>query len=129
MNFSRSWKNAGFIKSTEKGLLVCGWEERNSTLIRAWENGKKGGRPKKRNSLKKNPRVNPQENPQVNPQDTHGGPDKIRLDKSRGVTNSYVEKNSTSEELFEPKETQSEKFPSPTEILNQIWPLATKTDA
>ena len=40
--------DCGFIEETENGVIICGWEERNSSLINAWNNGKKGGRPKSR---------------------------------------------------------------------------------
>lgn len=63
---------SGFIRRDGESLEVCNWDEYNSSLIAAWENGKRGGRPKK-----------PKGNPGVNPAVTHGVTDKRGLDKSR----------------------------------------------
>lgn len=57
----------------EDGYLVAHeWDEVNASLIAAWSNGGKGGRPKKPTG---NPRVNPESNP-VNPRLTHGVTDR-----------------------------------------------------
>jgi|DEB19_MinimDraft_2_1074335.scaffolds.fasta_scaffold21009_2 hypothetical protein len=66
-------------------ITVTGWAEKNSALLAAWENGHKGGRPKK------NPPATKTE-PIENPTETHGIPmdnppltqtKPIRVDKSR----------------------------------------------
>lgn len=36
---------SGFIRRDVSLLIVCNWDEYNSSLIAAWENGKRGGRP------------------------------------------------------------------------------------
>ena len=57
----------------EDGYLIAHqWDEVNASLIAAWSNGGKGGRPKKPTG---NPRVNPESNP-VNPRLTHGVTDR-----------------------------------------------------
>ena len=50
---------AGFIAREGLVLTAVGWDEYNASLIANWENGKKGGRPKKQPS---------------NPSETHGFP-------------------------------------------------------
>lgn len=37
---------SGFIRRDGQVLVVCGWSEYNASLVAAWSNGKKGGRPK-----------------------------------------------------------------------------------
>lgn len=72
---------SGFVETLDDGeLYVRGWDEYNAQLIANWENGKKGGRPKKG----KQPDVNPSEThglPIDNPSETHQEP--IRVDRSR----------------------------------------------
>lgn len=38
---------SGFVRRDGTDLVVCNWDEYNSSLIAAWNNGKKGGRPQK----------------------------------------------------------------------------------
>ena len=61
-----------FCRSEDGHLIAHEWDEVNASLIAAWSNGGKGGRPKKPTG---NPRVNPESNP-VNPQITHGVTDR-----------------------------------------------------
>lgn len=80
---------AGFIERDGETIKVIGWAEKNASLIAAWENGGRGGRPKKK------PTDNPQETHGLamgNPAVTHGQPMEnptltqtkpIRVDKSR----------------------------------------------
>ena len=69
---------SGFIRRDESLLIVLGWDQYNAKLIANWENGARGGRPKK-------PNANPTETQlgigltQTKPI----GVDKIRLDKTR----------------------------------------------
>lgn len=63
----------GFIERDGSALVVVGWAEHNANLCAAWENGKKGGRPK---NPDENPRDNPSDNPSDNPRDTGRTPDK-----------------------------------------------------
>lgn len=61
---------SGFIRRNPDGvMLVCGWDEYNSSLIAAWKNGKRGGRPPQNGPEKPsdNPRVYPGDNPRVSP--------------------------------------------------------------
>jgi hypothetical protein len=61
-----------FCRSEDGHLIAHEWDEVNASLIAAWSNGGKGGRPKKPTG---NPRVNPESNP-VNPRLTHGVTDR-----------------------------------------------------
>jgi len=61
-----------FCRVEDGYLIAHQWDEVNASLIAAWSNGGKGGRPKKPTG---NPRVNPEPN-QVNPQLTHGVTDR-----------------------------------------------------
>lgn len=36
---------SGFVRREERDLIVCNWDEYNSSLIASWNNGRKGGRP------------------------------------------------------------------------------------
>jgi hypothetical protein len=68
-----------FCRVEDGYLIAHQWDEVNASLIAAWSNGGKGGRPKKPTG---NPRVNPEPN-QVNPQLTHGVTDRVdREDKT-----------------------------------------------
>ncbi len=71
---------AGFVaRGDAQELIVCGWAEHNAQLVAAWDNGKKGGRPKK------NP-TETQRLPNGNPTQTGSKPireDKRREDKRR----------------------------------------------
>ncbi len=42
-----SLATSGFVRREGKVLIVVGWDEYNSSLIAAWNNGTKGGRPPK----------------------------------------------------------------------------------
>lgn len=57
--FEQALTDAGFIERDGKEIIVVGWADQNAALIAAWENGAKGGRPKK---------------PIQNPEETHGKP-------------------------------------------------------
>ena len=61
-----------FCRVEDGYLIAHQWDEVNASLIAAWSNGGKGGRPKKPTG---NPRVNPESNP-VNPPITHGVTDR-----------------------------------------------------
>jgi hypothetical protein len=82
--FEDAMVSAGFISREGKAITVLGWEEYNASLIAAWNNGGKGGRPKKEPT--ENPRVNPQDNPQKTQGEPTGEPiggDEIGVDEKR----------------------------------------------
>ena len=69
---------SGFVRRSEDGQTeVVGWDEYNAKLLANWENGAKGGRPKK---ARNNP-TETQRKPNDNPPVTHAEP--IRVDRSR----------------------------------------------
>ncbi len=81
--FEAALIEAGFLAREGNTIKVLGWAEKNASLIAAWENGAKGGRPKK----------NPDEThgkPTGNPAATQGEPDANpgETDKSREDKNS-----------------------------------------
>ena len=64
-----------FISRSGDSVTVIGWDEHNATLVANWNNGKKGGRPKK---------TKPMDNPSIThglPMDNPSRTDKIGLDK------------------------------------------------
>lgn len=73
--------DAQFIKRNGAFIQVLGWAEKNAYLVNSWENGSKGGRPKK---APREPAENPPEThglPVGNPQRTQTEP--IREEKRR----------------------------------------------
>jgi hypothetical protein len=73
--FEAAMVDAGFIERNGQFINVPKWSEKNASLIAAWENGNKGGRPKK--EPKENPRVTDQE-PTANPSRTQAEPIRLR---------------------------------------------------
>lgn len=69
-----SMQEAGFIRVKGQMVTVHQWDAYNSSLVTAWSNGRKGGRPKKKTEK---PTGKPEDNPQV----TVRGGDKIGLDR------------------------------------------------
>lgn len=64
---------SGFIRRDGSTLTVCDWEVYNASLVAAWNNGKKGGRPKQ---TQRNPRVNREEaNRRIESLDSLDSPD------------------------------------------------------
>jgi hypothetical protein len=61
---------AGYIeRGKNNSVTVRGWSEMNASLIAAWDNGLRGGRPRKNNNPSKT-----QAKPTGNPRVTHGEP-------------------------------------------------------
>ena len=54
---------AEYLSRDGQRVTVVGWAEKNASLLAAWENGNKGGRPKKAH-----------QEPTENPRETHGKP-------------------------------------------------------
>jgi hypothetical protein len=75
--FETALIEAGFIERNGETIHVTGWAEKNAALFAAWENGAKGGRPRKPNQ---NPRET-QGKPNGNPSLTQTKP--IREEKRR----------------------------------------------
>ena len=72
---------AEYLSRDGQRVTVVGWAEKNASLLAAWENGNKGGRPKKAHQ---EPTGNPRETrglPSGNPSATQAEP--IREDKRR----------------------------------------------
>lgn len=93
--FEKALSEAGFIQRDGDTVIVVGWAEKNASLIAAWGNGSKGGRPKNK------PAENPREThglPSGNPSLTHGEP--IREEKRR-------------EELRGGEQSREDSLPSP----------------
>ena len=75
--FDAALAECGFISRDGPSVTVCGWDEHNSSLVAAWENGKRGGRPRKpsgnQNETQEKPSGNPsktQHKPSQNPAET-----------------------------------------------------------
>ena len=107
--FERALVEAGFLKRDGDTITVIGWAEKNASLIAAWENGSKGGRPKK------NP-TETQQKPMGNQAATHGQPiaNPGETDKRR------EEKNSPSLRSGESAPRASRKCPASFEITPDL---------
>jgi hypothetical protein len=92
-------ERCGFIDVDGEAISVHGWAETNAKLIANWENGKKGGRPKKVVDMGENNPAETQLEPNANPSVTQRNPtrnwgnpnetDKSRVDKSNEI-NKYT---------------------------------------
>lgn len=69
--FEAALIEAKFVARDGEWIHILGWAEQNASLLAAWENGQKGGRPRKEPN--QNPRVMRTE-PAGNPTETHGEP-------------------------------------------------------
>lgn len=68
--FEAALTECGFVERDDDELIVVGWADHNANLLKSWENGKRGGRPKK-------PTENPRVNQPENPRETNGSPDEV----------------------------------------------------
>jgi hypothetical protein len=110
--FEKALSDAGFIERNGDTITVCGWAEKNASLFAAWENGHKGGRPRKEKTQTEpteNPRVTHGE-PSENPNETQTKP--IREEKRR------EEKNSPS---LRSGERTRKRVARPEDVSEQIW--------
>jgi len=72
---------SGFIRREGKMLIVCNWDEYNRSLIAAWSNGGRGGRPPGKQAEKPQQTTNGE--PNENPNETQGKPTGSRVEESR----------------------------------------------
>lgn len=107
--FEAALIEAGFISRVEDSVVVCGWAEKNASLLAAWANGNKGGRPKKaQKEPSGNPRVT-QTEPMANPDETHAEP--IREEKSREEPSS----------LRSEGKARKRAVTRPADVPEQVW--------
>jgi len=109
---------AEYIARDGLTVTVTGWAEKNAALLAAWENGNKGGRPKK------NPKQTDGQ-PEENPPETHGLPmanpsltqtKPIRVDKRR-----EEEKTETQAQAPSRKRDPSTSPARPEDVEPQTW--------
>lgn len=81
--FESAMEQSGFTKRIGTDIEVVGWAKYNAALIAAWNNGSKGGRPRKQTSQDS---IKPTDNPWDNPNLTHGVTDKNREDKKEDTS-------------------------------------------
>ncbi|MDB6078663.1 MAG: hypothetical protein JWO82_2410 [Akkermansiaceae bacterium] len=133
---------SGFIDPTETGFNVHGWDEVNAKLIANWDNGGKGGRPKKSASV---PSGKTQPEPTGNPNQTHRNPqgtdrqEKIEKIEERGGKDSAGAPPAVAVEpppppvsnlaILPPAKAASKHDPTPgrtavEQKLRELWPDA-----
>ena len=109
--FEAALIDAGFLSRDGNTITVIGWAEKNASLIAAWENGAKGGRPKKNQNETHG-------KPTGNPTVTHGKPiaNPHETDKRR------EEKNSSSlrSEEAQRKPRATRKCPADFDVCDQL---------
>lgn len=114
--FEAALVECGYITRDGAYVEVLKWAEQNASLIAAWENGGKGGRPPK---PKENPRVpdgKPTGNPAVTQPEPSANPDET--DRRR------EEKNSPS---LRSGETRASRLPKPFELPDD-WRVFCQTE-
>lgn len=90
---------SGFVVRTDSALVARGWDEYNSTLIAAWTNGKKGGRPKLNPVIPQETQDKPNGKPMGLPMENQAGK---RLDGIRSDQIGSEGKNSSSPSATQP---------------------------
>lgn len=111
---------AKFIERDGDWIHVLGWAEQNASLLAAWENGGKGGRPKKEPT--QNPRVT-QGKPTGNPTGTQGEPN-----ENPDVTDKSREEKSREEKDKEPSSLRSDERRSAPRVSDEV-PASVLIDA
>lgn len=105
--FEAALIEAGFIKRDGDTITVLGWAEKNAALFAAWENGAKGGRPRKE--------------PKQNPDETHGLP---MANPSLTQTKPIREEKSREEEIppsLRSGEGTRKRVARPPDVSEQVW--------
>lgn len=118
--FESAMEQSGFAKRTGAEIEVVGWAEYNASLIAAWSNGSKGGRPRKHEAQDDEKTHG---KPTGIPQETHGLTDKSREDKSR-KENSVVHEGERGENGNSPasRSNRSRASRLPTDwVLPKTW--------
>lgn len=113
-SFEQALIDAGFVQRDGADVVVIGWADANASLLAAWENGSKGGRPTKK--PKKNPEET-QDKPSDNPAETQREPiaNQDETDKSR------EEKNSSSLRSEGKRATRTPPPDCPPDVEPQVW--------
>lgn len=107
---------AEYIERNGLTVTVTGWAEKNASLIAAWENGNKGGRPKKnQKQTDGQPTENPSEThglPMDNPSLTQTKP--IREDKRREEETPHIPPAGG-------RRSRAVEVPKPEDVSEQVW--------
>lgn len=110
-----------FCRHEDGYLIAHEWDEVNASLIAAWSNGGKGGRPKKPTG---NPRVNPESNP-VNPRLTHGVTDREdredREDKTEKIQADKPPSSRFQKPTLEQLNTEADLIGLPITEVDKFW--------
>jgi hypothetical protein len=111
-SLERVMVECGYIERDGAFVVVLKWAEQNASLIAAWENGHKGGRPPKEPN--QNPRVTetkPSGNPAATQPEPSANPD--ITDKRRG------DKNSPSLRSGEGEQQRASRLPKPFDLPDE----------
>lgn len=111
--FEKALIDAEFLTRDGDTVTVEGWAERNASLIAAWENGGRGGRPKKPMGNQNETHGKPDGNPTV----THGKP----TANPGGTDKSREEKNSSSLRSEGKRATRTPPPDCPPDVEPQVW--------
>lgn len=128
--FESALSEAGFIQRDGDTVIVIGWAEKNASLIAAWGNGAKGGRPKGKPT--ENPAVT-HGKPSGSPSATHAEP--IREEKRREDESGEDEIREETSSSHRSEKKRGSKSGAYTEDFESAWlaypprPGASKTDA
>lgn len=114
--FEKALIDAGFLARDGDTVTALGWAEQNASLIAAWGNGGKGGRPRNNPS---ETHGKPMGNPADNPAGTHGQPsaNPDETDKSRGDKTSPSLRSGGSRK----RSASPQAIPAPDDVDAQVW--------
>ena len=118
--FDAALAECGFISREGSSVTVCGWDEHNSSLVAAWENGKRGGRPRKptgnQNQTQEKPSDNPnktQHKPSKNPAETDR--EEKRREERKGEEETEKKDQTQEKPSDNPNKTQHKPSKNPAE--------------